>query len=168
MLCQGLRRANIESWIAVFNLLNTTDLYPSARLAISRGLACTENHDILENYVYYILADTIMFPSENIFPILLTAARLNEINSQIVLHFIIKNHELLTDRLGVPREFHKQMLALSQDIFISKLHREGSNSQGSPLTYTELPKNVRRILEANTHRANKIRPAMEDYFKSYQ
>lgn len=48
MLCQGLRRASVEIWVSVLKLLNATDLFPSARLAISRGLACTENRDILE------------------------------------------------------------------------------------------------------------------------
>lgn len=59
------------------------------------------------------------------------------------------------------------MLALSQDIFLLKLNREGMNSQGSPLTYTELPKSVRKILEVNTLRANKLRPAMEEYLDEH-
>ncbi|XP_034941475.1 uncharacterized protein [Chelonus insularis] len=144
IFCQGLRHATPKFWYKAFQLLNGSTLFHSTRLVISRGLACTENIHILENYLDFMLNDEKIFPGENVFPILLTAARMSEEHAQLIL-------------IQTAHEYHKHSAQIAEEIYSDESVRKTSKHMpdDEEVSYL-LPENVKKVLTANTKIANKI------------
>ncbi|XP_034942118.1 aminopeptidase N-like isoform X2 [Chelonus insularis] len=166
IFCQGLRHATPKFWYKAFQLLNGSTLFHSTRLVISRGLACTENIHILENYLDFMLNDEKIFPGENVFPILLTAARMSEEHAQLILYFITKHHVKLVERIQTAHEYHKHSAQIAEEIYSDESVRKTSKHMpdDEEVSYL-LPENVKKVLTANTKIANKIVPLVESYIK---
>ncbi|XP_024945932.1 aminopeptidase N isoform X2 [Cephus cinctus] len=165
-LCQGLRHANYETWLKVFEVLNDPNISPATKLVIERSLACTEDPIVLNSFLE-TLFDAEHPITENLSVLLLRAARMNEENAQIILQYIITNYHGFIHNVVTPHEIAINIYNILKEVYdyhtIDQVFLPFLENNSVSFDFSLVLK-MQEIARTNLIIINEVRPILEKWF----